>query len=116
MEVISLHGTDDRLYELVSRLVMNPEICMDNGCVSGFMPVLTKGRGLYIDNYYISGDEPEILDLLTEAILASTDKTVTVLSHKRHTGLFRRHGFISGTVFALYDKMSCLRTKGAVEK
>ena len=135
MEVISLHGTDDRLYELVSRLVMNPEIlrqnnnypfktsnghtwylCMGNGCVSAFLPVLTKGRGLYIDNYYISGDEPEILDLLTEAILASTDKTVTVLSHKRHTGLFRRHGFISGTVFALYDKMSCLRTKGAVEK
>ena len=135
MEVISLHGTDDRLYELVSRLVMNPEIlrqnnnypfktsnghtwylCMDNGCVSGFMPVLTKGRGLYIDNYYISGDEPEILDLLTEAILASTDKTVTVLSHKRHSGLFRRHGFISGTVFSLYDKLSCLRTKGAVEK
>ena len=30
MEVISLHGTDDRLYELVSRLVMNPEILRQN--------------------------------------------------------------------------------------
>ncbi len=30
MEVISLHGTEDRLYELVARLVMNPDIIRQN--------------------------------------------------------------------------------------
>ncbi len=101
MEVISLHGTEDRLYELVARLVMNPDIirqnnnypfkttpqhiwyiCMCDGEVVGFMPVKTTSGGMYIDNYYIRDDRPEVLDALITDILSASDKPVTALCHK----------------------------------
>ena len=69
MEVISLHGTEDRLYELVARLVMNPDIirqnnnypfkttpqhiwyiCMCDGEVVGFMPVKTTSAGMNLSH------------------------------------------------------------------
>ena len=84
MEVISLHGTDDRLYQLVARLVMDPDVlrqnnnypfkttseyvwhlCVgDDGGVVGFLPVKATDRGFYIDNYYVGGDEQAVLGLL----------------------------------------------------
>ncbi len=131
MEIISLQGTDDRLYGLVARLVMNPDIlrlnnnypfkttpqhtwhiCLDDGAVIGFMPAKVYGSGLYIDNYYIADDDPEVLDSLINHILASTDKPVTALSHKRHVTAFRKQGFISCTVFAQYNKMQIAARKG----
>lgn len=131
MEIISLQGTDDRLYELVARLVMNPDvlrqnnnypfkttpqhtwyICLDDGVVGGFMPAKASGGGLYIDNYYIADDDPEVLDSLINHILASIDSSVTVLSHKRHVSVFKKYGFISCTVFAQYNKMQIAGRKG----
>lgn len=133
MELISLHGTEERLYKLVARLVMSPEvlrqnnnypfkttaqytwhICMNDGDVVGFMPVKPTGKGLYIDNYYIRGDAPEVLDSLINHVLSSTDKPVTALCHKRHTEAFRAHGFMICTVFAQYNKMQTARRKGDV--
>ncbi len=134
MEIISLHGTDDRLYELVARLVMNPDvlrqnnnypfkttsqytwyICLYNGAVVGFMPAKASGKGLYIDNYYIGHDDPDVLDSLVGHILASTDRPVTALCHKRHVEAFRNHGFITCTVFAQYNKMQNISRKGDSE-
>ena len=131
MEVISLHGTEDRLYELVARLVMNPDIirqnnnypfkttpqhiwyiCMCDGEVVGFMPVKTASGGMYIDNYYIRDDRPEVLDALITDILSASDKPVTALCHKRHTDVFRRHEFISCTIFAQYNRMQHVAEKG----
>lgn len=134
MEYISLHGTDNRLYELVARLVMSPDVlrqnnnypfkttakyvwylCLNVGQVVGFMPVRPSGSGLYIDNYYISNDDPEILDGLIGYLLSQTDGTVTALCHKRHTDAFRLRGFITCTVFAQYNKMQNVRRKGEPE-
>ncbi len=131
MEVISLHGTEDRLYELVARLVMDPDIirqnnnypfkttpqyiwyiCMGDSELVGFMPVKNTSRGLYIDNYYIKEDKREVLDALITNILAASDKPVTVLCHKRHTEVFRQHEFITCTIFAQYNKMQHIVEKG----
>lgn len=128
---MSLHGTDDRLYGLVARLVMDPDVlrknnnypfkttarhtwhlCLENGVVTGFLPAKDTVNGLYVDNYYISDDNREILDGLINHLLASTDKPVTVLCHKRHAGVFRSHGFVTGTVFAQYNRMRIAGRKG----
>jgi len=130
MEILSLHGTDDRLYELVARLVMSPDvlrqnnnypfktssqytwhICLENNVVIGFIPAKDTKNGLYVDNYYIRDDNPDVLDNLINHILTSTDKTVTALCHKRHTETFRTHGFITCTVFAQYNKMQAISRK-----
>lgn len=135
MKVISLHGTDDRLYELVARLVMSPDIlrqnnnypfkttpqhtwylCIENETVIGFMPVKSTSGGLYLDNYYICEDNRKILDSLISYIISTTDKPITVLSHKRHTDAFQYHGFIKCTIFAQYNKMQYIRKKGDVAK
>ena len=131
MELLRLHGTDDRLYELVARLVMNPDvlrlnnnypfktspqyiwhICMIDGEVAGFMPAKKTANGLYVDNYYVRGDEQEVLDSLIGSVLSSTDCAVTALCHKRHTEAFRAHGFMICTVFAQYNKMQAASRKG----
>ena len=130
MEIISLHGTEDRLYELVARLVMDPDIirqnnnypfkttpqyiwhiCMCEGEVIGFMPVKNTSGGLYIDNYYIKDDKREVLDALITNILAASDKPVTALCHKRHTDVFLQHEFITCTIFAQYNKMQHITRK-----
>ena len=98
MEVISLHGTDDRLYQLVARLVMDPDVlrqnnnypfkttseyvwhlCVgDDGGVVGFLPVKATDRGFYIDNYYVGGDEQAVLGLLIGHVLLQTTRPVTI--------------------------------------
>lgn len=130
-ELISLHGTDTRLYELVARLVMDPHILrlnnnypfktspqytwhiyLVNGEVAGFMPAKMAANGLYVDNYYIRDDDREVLENLICNVLSSTDRVVTALCHKRHTEAFRSHGFIICTVFAQYNKMQSVNRKG----
>lgn len=124
MEFINLHGTDDRLFSLVARLVMDPEVlrqnnnypfktspqytwhlCIENGSVIGFLPAKEKGDSIYIDNYYIRDDNHDVLDGLIAHVLESTDKPVTALCHKRHTETFASHGFTTCLVFAKYNKM-----------
>lgn len=135
MEIISLHGTEDKLYELVARLVMDPDIirqnnnypfkttpqyiwhlCMCEGGVAGFMPVKNTAGGLYIDNYYVKEDKREILEALIISVISATDKPVTALCHKRHTEVFRLHGFITCTIFAQYNRMQRVAGKGVVSR
>ena len=68
MDIISLKGTEDKLYELVARLVMSPavlrqnnnypfkttpqytwHIALDGNTVVGFIPVKSTDTGPYID-------------------------------------------------------------------
>ena len=132
MKVISLHGTDDRLYQLVARLVMDPDVlrqnnnypfkttseyvwhlCVgDDGGVVGFLPVKATDRGFYIDNYYVGSDEQAVLDLLIGHVLLQTTRPVTILAHKRHSQTLKEHGFITSTVFAQYNRMQCVRRIG----
>lgn len=135
MKIISLHGTDDRLYELVARLVMNPDIlrlnnnypfktspqyiwyiCLINDEVAGFMPAKETANGLYVDNYYIRNDDREVIDSLIDHMLSAIDVPVTALCHKRHTEAFRSYGFVICTVFAQYNKMQFVGRKGESER
>lgn len=124
MNVISLNGTDPRLYALVARLVMDPDVlrqnnnypfkttpqhtwhlCIDNGEVAGFMPAKATAGGLSLDNYYLRDDSPQTLDHLLRHILAVATVPVTALAHKRHTDRFAEHGFTVRTALAKYDRM-----------
>lgn len=93
-------------------------ICLsDGGDVIGFMPAKKTSSGSYVDNYYIRDDVPEILDALIDSVVSATDRPVTALCHKRHTAAFREHGFVTCTVFALYNKMKATPgQKGEQEK
>ena len=131
MDIISLKGTEDKLYELVARLVMSPavlrqnnnypfkttpqytwHIALDGNTVVGFIPVKSTDTGPYIDNYYIKGDEPAVLDGLLEHVISHADKCVTAMVHNRHVDYYRRHGFISCKEWTKYNKMERPKTKG----
>ncbi len=131
MEVIVLQGTENRLYELVARLVMDPDVlrqnnnypfkttpkytwhvCIENDEVIGFMPVKPTSGGIYLDNYYIRDNNPDILSRLIDNILSVSDQTVTILCRKKHTELLRQRGFVTCTIFAQYNKMQYANRKG----
>lgn len=57
-------------------------IAMEDGEVSGFMPLKKNNAGFYIDNYYISDDDPNtiggLLDSITEDIPVNSILTTLV--------------------------------------
>lgn len=127
MDILKLNGTDKKLYSLVAPLVMNAEVlkqnngypfktsdahtwflAMEKKRVVGFLPFVYKGKNkIYIDNYYIKGDDPTIIKALTEAIIGdySPETDVTVLAHKRHVKMFGQNGFISTKQWKNYESM-----------
>ena len=127
MNIIRLNGEEKRLYELVAPLVMNPAIIRQNnnypyktekdyiwyivtddgGNVEGFMPLKPKISGYYIDNYYISNDNKETIDLLLTTILKEfgEENEITALVKKSHAKEFTKFGFISWNELKNYIKM-----------
>ncbi|NPD92234.1 hypothetical protein [Xylanibacter muris] len=124
MKIINLKGTDERLYGLVARLIMNPAvlrqnnnypfrtslrhtwyIAMDGDAVIGFLPVKDMRPGLYLDNYYIKGDNAQTLSCLLKYLISDSDQNITAMVHTRHADIFRQHGFISYKKWTKYEKM-----------
>ena len=127
MNIIRLNGEEKRLYELVAPLVMSPAIIRqnnnypyktekdyiwyivtdDNDNVEGFMPLKPKISGYYIDNYYISNDNKETIDLLLTTILREfgEENEITALVKKSHAKEFTKFGFISWSELKNYIKM-----------
>lgn len=124
MEILCLKGTDRRLYELVAPLVMSPAVIRQNNnypfktsfrhtwyvaveddTVVGFMPLKAVASGLYIDNYYIQGDDENIIGLLLDNIVKDNDVGLTALVHKRHVEAFGRNHFRVRSEWKNYDKM-----------
>lgn len=126
MNIVKLGGVDKQLYELVAPLVMNPAIirqnnnypfktsrshiwylAMEQDQVIGFIPVKTGAAMPLIDNYYISGDDIRVIDWLLDRIIEDfhDENMLSALVHKRHIGIFERHGFRSTKVWSKYDKM-----------
>ena len=81
MNILKLQGLDSRLFNLVAPLVMSPAVLRQNnnypfkttrnhvwyiavneGRVLGFMPVKMTLMNNCIDNYYISGDNPTVIE------------------------------------------------------
>ena len=88
IQIVQLHGTDKKLYELVAPLVMSPEVlkqnynypfrtseeyewfvALDNKHVVGFVPVEHKKYECVINNYYIKERNVDTLKLLLEKVL-----------------------------------------------
>ena len=129
MNVLKFQGTDKQLYELVAPLVMSPAILRQNNnypfktsrsymwyiaikddTVVGFFPVKRNIHGLYIDNYYVCGDDLSILDILLQKVIMDLDVETTVwaIVHKRHAMEFAKHRFIVCTEWKKYTKMQYL--------
>lgn len=126
IQVIQLQGTDKRLYELVAPLVMNPEILKQNynypfrtsenfvwfvainkRKVIGFIPVEEKKKECIINNYYIEGNNEDILKLLLEKVVSETnaDKELISITFMEHCSLFKELGFSEEKVWTRYVKM-----------
>ena len=127
MEIIKLKGTDKKLYTLVGPLVMDAEvlkqnngypfktseehtwyIAVDKKRVVGFLPFIPKGKSrIYIDNYYIEGDNADMFDVLLDAITDDyyEDSDITALVHKRHVDSFKRNHFQTIKDWKNYETM-----------
>lgn len=132
MEILRLNGLDKQLYELVAPLVMNPAVLRQNNNypfktsfryvwyialndknVVGFIPLQSKENGFSLDNYYISGDDDQILEALIRYIQDEVEcgTTITALVHKRHSSVFDRCGFSLWSELTNYDKRDYTKRK-----
>ena len=126
VQIIQLHGTDKRLYELVAPLVMNPEIlkqnynypfrtsedfvwfvAVDKKKVIGFIPVEEKKKEYVINNYYIESNNEDTLKLLLEKVISETNtsKELTSVTFMEHSSLFKDLGFSEEKIWTRYVKM-----------
>ena len=115
MNILKLQGLDGRLFDLVAPLVMNPAvlrqnnnypfkttrnhvwyIAMDEQRVLGFMPVKMTLTNNCIDNYYISGDNSSVIEVLLDRIIHdfSSDGSLVAVVHERHVEDFSMMNFI----------------------
>ena len=114
MNILKLQGLDGRLFDLVAPLVMNPAvlrqnnnypfkttrnhvwyIAMDEQRVLGFMPVKMTLTNNCIDNYYISGDNSSVIEVLLDRIIHdfSSDGSLVAVVHERHVEDFFNEEF-----------------------
>ncbi len=130
MEILILGGTEQKLYELVAPLVMNPAIIRQNNNypfktlpkyiwhvaiegdeVLGFIPLKPLNNGYCIDNYYIKGDDKEIIASLLRSVIGdiSSKFQLTGIINKRHVPYFAENDFKTFLELKNYDKMEYLR-------
>ena len=109
IQIVQLHGTDKKLYELVAPLVMSPEVlkqnynypfrtseeyewfvALDNKHVVGFVPVEHKKYECVINNYYIKERNVDTLKLLLEKVLEKQgeESSLRIVVLRGYTGLF----------------------------
>ena len=126
MEIISLGGTEKKLYELVAPLVMNPAVIRQNnnypfktsnkyiwylaidGCdVVGFIPLKPINNGYCIDNYYIKGDDKYTAECLLKDIINDlcNSNALIAIVNKRHVNVFLDNGFKTFLELKNYNKM-----------
>lgn len=126
MNILKLQGLDGRLFDLVAPLVMNPAvlrqnnnypfkttrnhvwyIAMDEQRVLGFMPVKMTLTNNCIDNYYISGDNSSVIEMLLDRIIHdfSSDGSLVAVVHERHVEDFSMKNFIPYVEWKKYVKM-----------
>ena len=125
MNILKLQGLDGRLFDLVAPLVMNPAvlrqnnnypfkttrnhvwyIAMDEQRVLGFMPVKMTLTNNCIDNYYISGDNSSVIEVLLDRIIHdfSSDGSLVAVVHERHVEDFSMKNFIPCVEWKKYVK------------
>ena len=135
MKIICLGGTENKLYQMVAPLVMNPAIIRQNNNypfktsnkyiwylatededsdeVVGFIPLKPTVNGYCIDNYYIKGDDKETIKYLLRNIITDLckSKSVTAIVNKRHVKDFSENGFKSFLELKNYNKMEYIEDR-----
>ncbi len=126
MKVEKIGGTENRLYQLIAPLVMKPAVLRQNNNypfktsvhhlwyvalegeeVVGFMPLEIKDHSVIINNYYISGDNPDNLTFILQDVIrdfGGKNKLQSV-THTRHLEIFEKNGFVTIRTWKLYIKM-----------
>ena len=127
MTIEKLDGTSPRLYTLVAPLVMRRSVLRQNNnypfwtsrahtwfvawegqTVFGFMPVeITDGGVAKINNYYVSGDDPQLLSRFLREIIRyyHRDYTIRSVTLLRHAEVFRTEGFVPTKEWTQYVTM-----------
>lgn len=126
IQVVQLHGTDEQLYRLVARLVMDPEVLKQNynypfrtsenyewfialsdGRVVGFMPVEQKKNEYVINNYYVEAKDADTLKLLVESVAGQWDgeRPLIAVCFLEDREMFGEQGFIVEKVWTRYVRM-----------
>lgn len=131
MRIEKLGGTEERLYQLVAPFVMKPSVLRQNnnypfktsahhvwfvalkGCgVAGFIPVEVKDQSAVINNYYVTGEDQEILASMLQEVVRnfSVEYKLQSVTHTRHLSVFEESGFYVTRTWKLYVKMEFRRT------
>lgn len=126
MQITQVQGTEERLYQLVGPLVMNPAvlrannnypfktseryvwfIAMKNQTVVGFIPVEHRSSVSIINNYYVANNNIEVLETLLAAAVKAVDKEcmLSAVVLQQHLPVFQKCGFVVEKVWKLYVKM-----------
>ena len=126
MKIIRLAGQDARLYELVAPLVMSAPVlrennnypyktsrrhvwllAIDDNTVQGFVPIEVKDEQAIVNNYYVSGNDSEILSaLLQETVrLFGSDRALLSVTQTKHIPVFEKEGFHTIRMWKKYAKM-----------
>ena len=126
MNILRFNGDDDRLFQLVARLVMNKDVlasnnnypfktspdyqwfvACENNSVVAFLPVCVKNNKATINNYYVSGDNCELLADVVKCVIEQFAESHLIISvaHTRHLPLFQNLGFSIILQWAKYVKM-----------
>ncbi len=127
IQVLELKGTEERLYQLVAPLVMNPKILKQNYNypfrtsenfvwfiavqekeVMGFIPVEHKKQEAIINNYYVKDNNADVLKILLETVIAGTDETkfLSSVTFVEHQKVFQELGFSVEKVWRRYVRMN----------
>ena len=100
MNILKLQGLDGRRNHVWY-------IAMDEQRVLGFMPVKMTLTNNCIDNYYISGDNSSVIEVLLDRIIHdfSSDGSLVAVVHERHVEDFSMKNFIPCVEWKKYVKM-----------
>ncbi|GAB3423600.1 hypothetical protein [Niabella aquatica] len=137
MEIVKLHGKDQRLYHLVAHLVMDEDVLSynlnypfktspdyrwyigtENGTTIGFIPVKLDGEKAVINNYYIAADDSAALSSLLKEIIQTLhpDFDIEAIVQIRHIPVFEKCGFPTVLFWKRYVKMKMDKLVPAEEK
>lgn len=126
MQTLQLQGTEEKLYKLLAPLVMDPQVLRENNnypfktserfvwfialegkVVVGFIPVEQRPSGSIINNYYIAGDDEEVLRTLLAAVKEAVDPAcrLSAIILDKHLPVFQKCGFVIEKVWKQYIKM-----------
>ena len=88
----------------------------DEGKVRGFMPVEIRKDNVVINNYYVEGDDADVLGGLIDSVWKEFGENYAVRAvvHRRHAGVFAKKRCDVTKEWTLYKKMQ--KTDGNKEK